>query len=81
MNQNEIRFDQVLIREISGRFYVPDYQRGYRWGVEEVRMLLNDLLSLLSIPDERKRRYCLQPVVVKRRGNDYELVDANLILY
>ncbi len=76
MDQNEIRFDQVLISEISGRFYVPDYQRGYRWGVEEVRMLLNDMLSLLSIPDERKRRYCLQPIVVKRRGNDYELVDG-----
>jgi hypothetical protein len=51
-------------------FYVPAYQRGYRWGEAEVRRLLDDIW------DSRDKPYYLQPVVVKQHGGEWELVDG-----
>ena len=60
----------MLVGDISGRFYVPAYQRGYRWGEVEVRRLLEDIW------ESRDEPYYLQPVVVKRHGDEWELVDG-----
>jgi uncharacterized protein with ParB-like and HNH nuclease domain len=51
-------------------FYVPAYQRGYRWGEVEVRRLLDDIWY------SREKPYYLQPVVVKQHGDEWELVDG-----
>lgn len=60
-----------LVGDVEGKFFVPDYQRGYRWGPDEVRRLLDD------IKDAGGRDYFLQPVVVKRLEDDqWELVDG-----
>lgn len=60
-----------VVSEISGRFLVPSYQRGYRWGPDEVRRLLDDIEASGDNP------YYLQPIVVKKLGDDYwELVDG-----
>ena len=53
-----------VVGDITGHFYVPAYQRGYRWGKDEVRKLLDDIW------ESRDRPYYLQPVVVKRLGDD-----------
>ena len=53
------------VSEISGRFFVPSYQRGYRWGRHEVEALLNDIYAIGEWREGAK--YCLQPVVVKER--------------
>lgn len=61
---------------IAGDFFVPAYQRGYRWGRHEVDALLSDIYADGSrSPSDN---YCLQPVVVKRRAADnaYELIDG-----
>ena len=68
---NKIILDTKLVGEITGEFYVPSYQRGYRWGETEVVRLLDDIYST-----EGKRNYCLQPVVVRKNGNKYELIDG-----
>ena len=67
------------IDKLMGRtFFVPSYQRGYRWGRQEVEALLNDLwefyLQTKEKKDEEEREnlleenknlfYCLQPVVL-----------------
>ena len=31
------------VGDLEGTFFVPDYQRGYRWGEDEVRRLLDDI--------------------------------------
>lgn len=67
----EITLETKLVGDIKGDFYVPSYQRGYRWGVSEVERLLDDIYST-----EGKSNYCLQPVVVKKNGNRYELIDG-----
>ena len=68
---NEIKLDTVFVGDIEGDFYVPSYQRGYRWGETEILRLLDDIYST-----EGKRNYCLQPVVVKKNGDRYELIDG-----
>ena len=61
-------------------FYIPAYQRGYRWTEQEVNDLLNDINEFIprEISDtEEKTWYCLQPVVVKSRSeNEYEVIDG-----
>lgn len=61
-------------------FYIPAYQRGYRWTAQEVNDLLNDINEFIprEISDtEEKTWYCLQPVVVKSRSeNEYEVIDG-----
>ena len=72
---NEIKLETKLVGAIDGCFYVPSYQRGYRWGKEEVVRLLDDVYK--SGSSGIKRSYCLQPIVVRRRGeNEYELIDG-----
>ena len=67
----EITLGTKLVGNITGDFYVPSYQRGYRWGKPEVERLLDDIYSTKGT-----RNYCLQPVVVKRNGDRYELIDG-----
>lgn len=59
------------VGSLKGEFFVPAYQRGYRWGEHEVTALLQD------ITDAAGNDYYLQPVVVKALGEDrWELVDG-----
>ena len=49
-------------------FYVASYQRGYRWGKDEVNALLNDIYEVY-IHKDKVQNYCLQPLVVKKCNN------------
>ena len=54
-------------------FYIPAYQRGYRWTHQQVKDLLKDILEF----SERKGNvgiYCLQPLVVVKRLSDEDSV-------
>ena len=67
----DITLETRLVKDIKGTFVVPSYQRGYRWGRDEVTRLLDDIYENLG------KNYCLQPVVVARRGDgSYELIDG-----
>lgn len=60
-----------LVSEITGEFFVPSYQRGYRWERDHITLLLNDLWK------NGDHNYCLQPVVVRRIGDErFELIDG-----
>lgn len=63
------------IGNIKGNFFVPKYQRGYRWTDSQVKTLMSDLWE--NCNQETKKEYCLQPVVVRKRSeDDYELIDG-----
>ena len=65
------QLDLKVVGNIRGAFRIGRYQRGYRWGPDEVERLLDDIW------ENGDRPYCLQPVVVK--GNEegpWELVDG-----
>ena len=56
------------------RFFVPSYQRGYRWTKHEVTALLDDIYEFST---EGGKRYCIQPLIVKRRDDgSFEVVDG-----
>lgn len=58
----------------SHEFYVPAYQRGYRWTEHEVRALLDDVNEFHA---DSGHQYCLQPLIVKRREDgSFEVVDG-----
>ena len=66
----EVELDLRLVGNIRGDFFIADYQRGYRWK-EEVEMLLNDISEV-----EEGKNYCLQPIVVKKTNDKFELIDG-----
>jgi len=67
---------------LGSKFYIPSYQRGYRWKNQQVEDLLKDLWEFKSNPPKQedgkeKPFYCLQPVVIKPTKNDnWEVIDG-----
>lgn len=61
--------------EKKEKFYVPSYQRGYRWTRTQVRELLDDIWEF-SKEKKDNNFYCLQPVVVTDREGEWELIDG-----
>ncbi len=51
---------------IGMNFYIPNYQRGYRWTKQQVEDLLNDVNEF---EQKDNNWYCLQPLVVKSSDN------------
>ena len=48
------------------KFLIPNYQRGYRWGEQQVKDLLDDIAEFMEKADDvRDDFYCLQPLVVR----------------
>lgn len=62
---------------LGGNFYIPAYQRGYRWGAIQVKELLDDIWEF-SQPHggNDSSFYCLQPVVVVRGEDCWQVVDG-----
>jgi len=72
---NELRVDA------SGQnlqFFIPDYQRGYRWSPLQVTQLLDDIREFTQRRNPQPEEfYCLQPLVIKARsGGGFEVVDG-----
>ena len=55
-------------------YYIPSYQRGYRWDDKQVTDLLDDLYEVFVTKQES---YCLQPLVVSTiEDNRFEIIDG-----
>lgn len=75
-----------LLTEGKSKFFIPSYQRGYRWTCRQVEDLLNDILEFSEDKqkksDEKKDLndyYCLQPLIVKKRehsADKWEVIDG-----
>lgn len=73
-------FERLTIKDLIGKnFYIPDYQRGYRWEREQVLQLVEDVWNFFNDSTKTASFYCLQPIVVKRR--DPELVKNDPLLH
>ncbi|WP_444355205.1 DUF262 domain-containing protein [Prevotellamassilia timonensis] len=79
--ENYVILEAKPIKDIRGTFYIPAYQRGYRWERTQVKTLLNDLYQCMEA-NGQKKDYCLQPVVVQKKGVQkkgelkYDLIDG-----
>lgn len=62
------------VKDLLGmNFYIPSYQRGYRWTQQQVKDLLNDVWTFK--PEKIQGTddytwYCLQPLVVKEQHKE-----------
>ncbi|TQR53257.1 DUF262 domain-containing protein [Campylobacter troglodytis] len=56
-------------------FFIPNYQRGYRWGKEEINALLEDVWDFANA-EHKDSFYCLQPIVVKKNDKRYNVIDG-----
>ena len=75
MNKIELREINKLIKE---NFYIPTYQRGYRWDKQQVTELLNDIYEFKKDNNTQNEGfYCLQPIVVKKRSDGrFDVIDG-----
>lgn len=71
---------EVTMQSVSylfgATFFVPTYQRGYRWTETQVKELLEDLYDFVSTKKDENDYYCLQPIIVKKKDSYWELVDG-----
>ena len=66
----DIKLETKLVGSVDGKFYIPSYQRGYRWEKDQVYRLLDDIYT------NGAKNYCLQPVVIRKLTDRYELIDG-----
>ena len=60
-------------------YWIPAYQRGYRWTRLQVTQLLDDIWDFIQAGEEKPKTafYCLQPLVVRELNDGrYEIVDG-----
>ena len=76
-DERENTIKETAVAELLGmNFFIPGYQRGYRWTEQQVNDLLNDINEFEPKNDSW---YCLQPLVVmKKDGKDekWEVIDG-----
>lgn len=74
-NYIELREINKLIKE---NFFIPTYQRGYRWDEKQVTELLEDVYEFMQKGNiQAGEFYCLQPIVVKKRNDGrYDVIDG-----
>ena len=72
------------VHELQGlQFFIPSYQRGYRWGKTQIEDLLSDIWEYCQQVNQTGTQvagkfYCLQPLVVRHRSEDnvWEVIDG-----
>lgn len=69
---NTLRLASIASLLDGRHFFIPAYQRGYRWKPQQVEDLLGDLYEFAVRPNKPAGSfYCLQPLVV-RQITDHE---------
>lgn len=64
MQSNELKLLSIP-QLMKKHFFIPDYQRGYRWETSQVEQLLTDLWNYFFDNKSSEGFYCLQPIVAK----------------
>jgi hypothetical protein len=87
MRENKIGLKSVA-QLLDMKFFIPSYQRGYRWTERQVKDLLEDIYDFSKKEEYRKGEfYCVQPLVVREmneeekkqnslEGKWYEVIDG-----
>ncbi|MFD2657933.1 DUF262 domain-containing protein [Gracilibacillus thailandensis] len=57
-------------------FWIPGYQRGYRWTSLQITELLEDIWEFHSMDPKKDDVYWLQPIVVKKQEEGIEVIDG-----
>lgn len=66
INNNDLQL-LAIPQLMNKHFFIPDYQRGYRWEEKQVYQLLEDLWKYFKEGVKKPMGfYCLQPIVAKQ---------------
>lgn len=83
MNDQHILLKAVKELRVDGsgqpiRYFIPAYQRGYRWNATQVTQLLEDIHEFTRRKNPQPEEfYCLQPLVLlAKEDGAYEVVDG-----
>lgn len=72
--------NNLVLKKISDitdfKFFIPSFQRGYRWDIMQVEDLLNDIKEYIDI-ENKESFLCLQPVVVYEKKNKDDKQNEN----
>lgn len=65
---NEVLKLKSISELLNESFFIPSYQRGYRWTKQQVEDLLEDIMEFSKKAhfDKKEGFYCLQPIVIKK---------------
>ncbi|WP_295153809.1 DUF262 domain-containing protein [uncultured Brachyspira sp.] len=76
MKLKKIENGFIPIKELeNNNFFIPSYQRGYRWD-NEVNALLEDIIDFINYKKNDNDFYSLQPIVVKKDEDKYIVIDG-----
>jgi Uncharacterized conserved protein len=65
-----------VINEGKNTYIIPSYQRGYRWGKEEIEAFLEDVDAIRD-DVKPKEMYCIQPLILmETSAGKYKLIDG-----
>lgn len=71
MDKNQDKLKLTSVNDLMGmNFYIPSYQRGYRWKTRQVTDLLDDIWEFHEKEKKPNEIYCVQPLVVKQKEED-----------
>ena len=80
--------EMLPVKELLGmNFYIPDYQRGYRWTEQQATELLEDILTFAKKAEKLHTEiYCVQPLVVQKKATDIrkeiqDKTDISILFY
>ena len=73
-DEQENTIKETAVGKLLGmNFFIPGYQRGYRWTEQQVNDLLNDINEF---EPKNGSWYCLQPLVVMKKDEKWEVIDG-----
>ena len=73
-DEQENTIKETAVGKLIGmKFFIPGYQRGYRWTEQQVNDLLNDINEF---EPKNGSWYCLQPLVVMKKDEKWEVIDG-----
>lgn len=57
-------------------YNIPEYQRGYKWGIEQVLKLLKDIDGFNIDENNKDKFYCLQNITIVKKNDYYDVIDG-----
>lgn len=75
-NFKPVAVSDFLIADERFKFNIPSFQRGYRWTPKQVEDLLKDIYSFANDPAPDASVYYLQPLVVRGKDYEWEVLDG-----
>ena len=81
---NDLRLKSIFDL-LDKNYFIPSYQRGYRWESRQVEELLDDLLDFVKSLKSKRNRYnegrepycCLQPITVESHPKYVDVAKKN----